>query len=530
MFTRRTVTIFVVLGTISIFILGAFLAYDFKFGRETDLFERPAISRERAQDIAKIFLKSQGFDSNNYPTRYTRYSSYNKEVLYLLRQYGYKEAKQLIKKEKIPYTFWWVTWSASRYESVSACVDSQDGRIISYFFSHYPNPQETVNNLKEAEARNLAQRFLVAQGIDVAGLELVNSSKNTRNIQEEYYYKWLNKQVKLAQARYIINVSIAADKVASYYLGLELPQNYMYEYKNSQFVSNFWMGLAFGISFLLGIILVILAIIKRSSLDWGLGRLWAKMLGLVFLLYFLNQQSSYVFYIDLIFKIISTLFYALIMFVLIPVTGFYFKEGFNKEIFIDKQDKNNLIASVIICYAFTFISLVLVFGVYSLFKHLKIFWDVGTDNVVSAIFTSKIIYLSPFFIGIMPAFMEEFFRGFTMGFCKKILKNTILSVLIAAFLWGFLHTAVDGSSYPGYIPGLEKFINGIIVCCILLYFGIEFAILWHFLNNFLATSIFLFYLGPQLASYATFLCLLILAPFFVAIYLYFKKPPLAVQS
>jgi hypothetical protein len=217
------------------------------------------------------------------------------------------------------------------------------------------------------------------------------------------------------------------------------------------------------------------------------------------------------------------------MFILIPLTNLSFKEGYGRDIFINKN-RNNLVSSIIVCYSITFISLIITLALYEILRNLKIAWDVGVDDTVDAIFNSKIIYLCPFFIGIIPAFMEEFFRGFGMAFFKKIFKSTFVSILIIAFIWGFSHIATDGSFYPGYIIGIEKFLNGIIIGYILLYLGIEIAILWHFLNNFLATNIFLLYLGSNLVAYALFLSILILLPFFVATFLYFKKPAAVFSS
>jgi hypothetical protein len=513
---------------VSFIIFMGFLIYSFKYEKEGDLFRKPAISKKEAVRLAEKFINPFGLRAKNYPRRILEYNSRNQDALYLVKKYGDKQARSLIDKEKIPYAYWSINWGGVREESVSVDIDTQDGRVIGYEYSYYPSLEEKINNLKEAEAKKVAEDFLLSEKIDLWGkFELVNINKNTRNIQEEYYFKWAKKDLKLGEAGYIVNLAIKADKIAGFSQSLQLPKDYKYEYENNLFLSKFWAMLSSGISLLLGIILVVLAIIKRKVLNWRLARLWAIVLGPVFLINFLNEQSTYPFYIDTIYKFIGALFYSFNMFLLIPVTEQLFKENFKKNIFIKLNKRNNIFSSLIVCYALTFFSLVLVSITYHLLNHFKIAWNVGVGHVSNAIFTSRVIYLSPLMIGIIPAFTEEFFRGFSMAFCKKIFRSTAISIVIAAFLWGFGHTVIDGSFYPGYIVGLEKFISGIIVGYILLYFGIETAILWHFLNNFFATDIFLSYLGSNFMIYAACLSFIVILPFFISLYLYFKKPSIS---
>lgn len=521
---KKTIRIFSLIGIASFLLLIVFAVYSHYYEKEQGLFERPSVSKEEAINIAKAFVRSLGTDVRYYPQKSIGYSSRNDETLYLLKKFDYGKTRELIYKDKIPYAYWDINWSGVKGENISVSIDSQNKKVIDYEFYRFPSPQEKIINLRESEAKELAEKFIVSQGFNLADFGLANVNKNTNTIQDEYYFKWQKVNYKLAEAVFIINLAVKADKIASYHFGLQLPDDYQYTYENNQFVSNFWIMLSGGFSVILGVILIVLAIIKRGILDWRMARLWALALGGVFLLDFLNGQSNYVFYIDIIYKVISAASFSLVALILVPVSSQLFKENFHKDIFLKRQDKNSLYASVIICYALTFFSFLIVSGVYDLLDRFKITWDVGAGMVFDKIFTSKMVYLSPFLVGIIPAFMEEFFRGFTIAFLKKIFKNTLACVLISAFLWGFGHTATDGSFYPGYIIGIEKFLNGIMVGYILLYFGIEVAIFWHFLNNFFATSIFMLYLGPKFAIYSGFLSVIMLLPFFFSMHRYFRSP------
>lgn len=521
MFNKKIIIAVSVVGILSFLFLLGYLFYSFRFDEE-ELFNKPAISKQDALRFAEEFIKQFGLDAKNYPHKTIDYFSRNKEALYLSKALGYKQLKQFIEDKKIPYSYWSINWDGLRGENVAVDIDSRDLRVIAYEFYRSPSPKEKITNLGEEGAKELAQNFLVSERLDLSKLELLNINKNTQNIQEEYYFKWAKKDLKLGDAVYVITLTVKGNKVASYSCDLQLPESYSYEYGNSQFVSQFWEGLSVLFSLLIGITLIVMVIIKRRALDWKLARRWSVALTAVFLVNFLNGQSEYTLFIDIIYKVIGALAFSLIMFILIPITVSLFEESFGKKIFILKE-KSKTLPSLIFCYSLTFFSFAITILVYDLLRNCRITWDVGGGEIVNEVLTSKVIYFAPFLLGIIPAFTEEFFRGFTMALSKKIFKRTFIAILISALVWGFAHTVVDGSFYPGYVVGLEKFISGIMAGYILLYFGIEVAICWHFLNNFLATNILLSLFGHSYIIYAVVLSFLILIPFAYAIYLYFKK-------
>lgn len=521
MFSRKIIITVSVVGVLSFLFLAGYLLYSFRSDDE-ELFKKPAVSRQDALKFAEEFVKQFGLDAKNYPHKTIDYFNRNKEALYLLKIFGYKELKQFIADRKIPYAYWSLNWDGLKGESITVDISSQDLRVIAYEFYRAPSVKEKITNLKEEEAKTLAENFLVSQGLDLSALELLNINKNTQNIQEEYYFKWAKKDSKLGEAKYVINLSVKADKIASYSHDFELPESYSYEYENSQFISEFWMGITTLFTLLIAVTLIVMVIIRRKLLDWKLARRWSGILAAIFLVNFLNGQSEYVSFIDIIYKVIGALASSLIMFILIPITVNLFEDAFGKKIFITKE-KSSVSSSVIFCYGLTFFSFILTIGVYDLLSRHHVTWDVGGGQILNEVLTSKVIYLTPFLLGIIPAFTEEFFRGFAMALSKKIFRRTFISILISAFVWGFAHTVLDGSFYPGYVVGIEKFISGIMAGYILLYFGIEVSICWHFLNNFLATAILLSLFGKSYAVYSIISSFLILTPFAVAIYLYFKK-------
>jgi hypothetical protein len=213
---------------------------------------------------------------------------------------------------------------------------------------------------------------------------------------------------------------------------------------------------------------------------------------------------------------------AFAMFVLLACTEHAFKKSFKRSIFM-KKNRETVISAVIVSYSLTFIFMLLNYAGSAVLEHFGLMQEVGAGFVESSILTSNVIYLTPFLIGLLPAITEEFLRGFTMAIGRKILKKTFFAIVLSAFIWGFAHTATDGSVMPGYAHGVMFFIDGIVIGYLLLYFGIEVTIIWHFLNNFIATNIFLLFLKRSLTVYGIFSLVVIVSTFVIAAVLWFRQ-------
>jgi membrane protease YdiL (CAAX protease family) len=534
LYTKRAIVLFAILGILSfgLTVWGVVADYfqDTQAKTEEGL-SIPVIDKQTAVEKAKHFIKSIGLDWQSYYEISVSQSSRNEEMLYLLKQLDAKRAGQLVRSEKLPYTYWSVMLG-NFAERLRVDIDDQNGKTIAYeqyqFSLKEDEVEEKIVNLDPKQASAKAEKFLRSQGVDLKKFKLVDKKEKTEGYKKNFVFEWRKEKAKIVPADYTINLTIAADKIVGYNQKLKIPKTFRTQYMEVESPSRVLSLVSFLLYLLMWLFIFIIAILRRKELNWHLARWLTIVFGFVFFASFLNQQSYYNIFLDSLIKALGAFFYSLSILLVVPVTLQLFKEAFGKELFSQKTQRQHL-ASFIICFALTFFSYAMVTSIFNLLEQLKLIWHVGTSEIINQILTNKFMYLAPVFVAIIPAFTEEFFRAFVMSLFKKALKNNFLAIVIAAFIWGFLHTPLDGSLHPGYILGLEKFIDGIIVGYILLYFGMEVAILWHFLNNFIATNMILFYLGPAAMSFAVFWLSFTLLLFLACLFLFFKKPSLNIK-
>src|SRR6185369_12542923 len=83
------------------------------------------------------------------------------------------------------------------------------------------------------------------------------------------------------------------------------------------------------------------------------------------------------------------------------------------------------------------------------------------------------------FGGFLPAVSEEFmFRMFGIPFLRKLLRSTVLALILAGFIWGFGHAGYP--QQPFYIRGVEVGIGGVALGMIMLRWGILPTLVWHY--------------------------------------------------
>src|SRR5205814_10098079 len=70
------------------------------------------------------------------------------------------------------------------------------------------------------------------------------------------------------------------------------------------------------------------------------------------------------------------------------------------------------------------------------------------------------------------------FRRFAIPFLSKLVKSTLVALVLAGFIWGFGHS--NYPQQPFYIRGVEVGIGGIALGIVMLRWGILPTLVWHY--------------------------------------------------
>jgi hypothetical protein len=89
-------------------------------------------------------------------------------------------------------------------------------------------------------------------------------------------------------------------------------------------------------------------------------------------------------------------------------------------------------------------------------------------------------FLSAFVLGSTAGLLEEIiYRLFGISLMKKIVKNTVLAVILVAFIWGFSHSRY--AIFPVWFRGIEVSMLGILLGFIFVRYGLIPLIVAHYL-------------------------------------------------
>ncbi|HXW16501.1 MAG TPA: type II CAAX endopeptidase family protein, partial [Terriglobia bacterium] len=339
-------------------------------------------------------------------------------------------------------------------------------------------------------------------------LEFVDSVSEKRPARNDYSFTWKQKDVDLGDGSWRLDVDVDGDQVAGYREFVKVPESWTRDYKKLRSKNETanvvdevpWIllcvaGLAFLIRRLRG---------RDVPIYLSLG--FALVAALLYLGGQLNMFSqaefeyqttdSYSSFVSgyLVNNLLAALGLGAFIFLLMASTEPLYRDSYPRFVSIRRyfswhglRTRSFFIANVVgIALTFFFFAYQTVFYLAA----NKLGAWAPADVPFSDLLNTRFPWVMVLFFGFFPAVSEEIqFRAFAIPFLRKYLKSGPLAIVLAAFIWGFLHSAYPNQ--PFYIRGLEVGFGGIIIGLIMLRFGILATMIWHYSVDALYTAFLL---------------------------------------
>ncbi len=463
------------------------------------------VNRNDSQPIAEKFLAERSIRVEGY--RHVAVFRYDDSAkVYLERTQGLERVTELTRG---PVRLWRWThrWFKPQQQEEYRVSVTPAGEVAG--FSHTIPEAAAGASLEASGAREIAEKFLHdLMRRDLAGLEFIESVTHKRPARTDHDFTWRQKDVNLGEGQWRIEVDVAGDQVAGYYEFVKIPEQWSRDYSKLRSRNETAQQAA---EVLLVIITVgMLVILVRRLRDRDVPMKLALVLGGVgAALYVLGQLNnfpmaefgypttdSYSSFLanHLRNAVLAALGVGTWVFFLTASAEPVYRAAYpgltslrrglgwrglrTRSFFI-----NNVVGITLTFFFFAYQT------VFYLTAHKLGAWSPAEVNY-SDLLSTKIPWVWVLFIGFLPAISEELqFRAFAIPFLNRILRSKAVALVLAAFIWGFLHS--NYPSQPYFIRGVEVGIGGIVIGLVMLRFGLIAPLVWHYSVDAIYTAFLL---------------------------------------
>jgi CAAX prenyl protease-like protein/uncharacterized protein DUF4901 len=464
------------------------------------------VDRDESAPLAEKFLAGRGFRLDGYHHAAT--FSYDDDAkLYLERTQGLERMNQLT-RGPIHLWRWSHRWFRPQQKEEFRADVTPSGEVVG--FDHEIAEGAPGANLDQPAARQIAERFLSeVMKRDLGDLEFVEGELNRRPARTDYTFTWKQKSVDLGDGSHRIEVEVDGDQVSDLSEFVKIPEQWSRDYEKLRSRNTSAQVVDQVLWIVLGVVmigmLIRLVIARRSlpvRLSVGFG-LTASVL------YFLNQANTFSLeqskyrttdsYSSFVAEYLGTsLLLALVVgafvFLLVLASEPVYRESFPRFVSIRRsfswqglRTRSFFMANVAgIALTFFFLAYQTVFYLAA----NKLGAWAPSEPKFSSDLNTRMPWVAAVFIGYIAAVTEEMqFRAFAIPFLRKITHSWPLALVLAAFNWGFLHSAYPNQ--PFFIRGVEVGVGGIVMGLIMLRFGIVATLIWHYSVDALYTAFLL---------------------------------------
>jgi membrane protease YdiL (CAAX protease family) len=503
------------------------------------------VNRDDSTPLATKFLADRGWSVGNY--RHAAVFDFDDNAkVYLERTQGLARMNALT-RGPIHLWHWSHRWFKPQQKEEFR-VDVTPAGGVAGFDREVPESAPGAN-LDTAAARALAEKFLVEiMRRDLAGLEFVDSVSEKRPARTDYSFTWKQKDVDLGDGSLRLDVDVDGDQVAGYREFVKIPEGWTRDYaklRSRNEAANVVDEVPWILLCIAGLAILIQRLRKRDvpiylSLSFAL---------VAALLYFLGQLNmfsqaeygyrttdSYSSFVSgyVVENLLAALGIGALIFLLLASSEPVYRDDYPRFVSIRRYFSWHGLRT----HSFFLANVVGIALTFFFFAYQTVFYLAANklgawapaDVPFSDLLNTRFPWVMVLFVGFFPAVSEEIqFRAFAIPFLRKFLKSVPLAIVLAAFIWGFLHSAYPNQ--PFFIRGLEVGFGGVIIGLIMLRFGIMATLIWHYSVDALYTA-FLLLRSPNhyLMLSGGFAAGIMLVPLIVALGAYLKTGTFAEED
>ncbi len=488
---KRMLMLWIVFG-----IVGALFAYRYFFRAFPEASVDFKVSRNEAQSRAKQFVEGLGETLGGYQSTIVFEVDENAKT-YLERELGLQQANHLMSSE-LSIWFWDVRFFRPQQEEEFVVRVSPAGTIVGY--EHRMEEARGANSLHRDEALAVAEAFAQAKlgtNLDQWDFLPAEANSQSRPNRIDWSFTWERKGFKVKEAPYRLQVGLEGDHIGDSQEFLQVPEAWTRDYAHLRSTNIFYNQIALiPYGFLLGGALWLgIALTRQGKTSWGAA---LKIGVIVAILYFLMQLNdwgsvragydthfTYASFVlrSLLSMLMAAVGTALTVSLVLPGGEPLYREAQPERLRLTRafsmrgiRSREFFCSSVVgLSMAAAHIGFIVAF--YMVGRHFGV-WapqDLSYSDVVNTSFP----WIAGVTIGVLAATSEEFlFRLFAIPFLHKLTGSRVLSVILPAFFWSFLHSAYPQE--PGYIRGIEVGVIGIVAGLVMLRWGIVATLIWHY--------------------------------------------------
>lgn len=452
------------------------------------------VNRGDSETIARDFLASRGIEVAGY--RHTAVFTYDENAkLYLERALGLEKMNQLT-AGPIHLWRWSHRWFRPQQQEEFAVEVTPTGEVVG--FGHTRGETDAGANLDLAAARAVAEKFLFEKmHRDQNSLEFLDADSNQRPARTDFHFTWKQKDVDLRDGSLRVTVGVQGDQVSSYTEYVKVPEQWQREYARIRSRNDSAQTVDEVLFYVLSAALLVMLVVRLRRHDVP-GRTAAWFAAVAAILYFVSEANnfplaqswystteSYSAFVANYFgsRALAAGGVAAFIFVLVAAAEPEYRHGLPQLTPLRSylswkglRTRSFFVANVVgLALAFFFFAYQTVF--YLAANKLGA-WapsDVPFTNQLN----TGVPWVAVLFMGFLPAVSEEMqFRAFAIPFLRRFVRSTPLAITLAAFNWGFLHSAYPNQ--PFFIRGLEVGLGGILLGFVMLRFGIVATLIWHY--------------------------------------------------